>query len=149
MRITQVNSYMPIRQNRMAFRGEETKPAESTSEKPLSQQLAELDKKWKLREVTQEEAERMYSDILDKAAQKIVTGIQIDKNVNILTSTGEAYVRSIIIATRQRGDSYELRAEARIKIERISKAIDAIFGQMTYGITRNPILGVLREMRFR
>lgn len=35
----QITSYMPLRQNKMTFRGEETKPAE----KSLSKQLVELD----------------------------------------------------------------------------------------------------------
>lgn len=82
----QVNT-TPIRQNKMTFKGEEEKPAESVPEKSLPEQLAEF--KEKVRNgVTWEEASERYIRIMHDASRKLETEMGTLDDAKALIDTG-------------------------------------------------------------
>lgn len=144
MRIMQVNSYVPIRQNRMAFQGEETNPAE----KPLLEQLTELDDRINRGGVERPEAEATCRKIFDDTSLKLVTGTGTPDDAKAFTKSGEILAH-IILSDLRHGMEHPQRTAILDKVGHISKTFDGVIlgAHQTTGSTlgmRNTILRIMR-----
>lgn len=124
MRILQVNTYMPIRQNKMAFRGRDAKPTEAVPAAPLLQQLAEFEEKIKAG-MSWEDAESGYRKLYLAAEERLTNGTAIPDDAKVLTNSAEAIVR--IILSEIDGKTAAERREAILnKANIIHKAVEGI-----------------------
>lgn len=124
MRILQVNSYMPIRQNRITFRGEEQTPIEVSPEKPLLVQLDELEERF-TQSGAPEEKEREYRKLYALAEEKLIKGTATADDAKVLTSSAEIIIRTILSGIT-RSTRQELRQAMLDKADIIHKAVEGI-----------------------
>lgn len=132
MRIMQVNS-LPIRQNRMAFRGEETQPSESTVKKhPLMQRLEDINAElnFSVQDGSQRDfqrAARDYEKVFDESVRSIPT---TQEEIEILATSGRGLVQNSFAAVCMRDESilseFVLRRPEKLReiIEVLGKSAD-------------------------
>lgn len=126
MRIIQVNRYMPIRQNRMAFKGEE-KPAENGAEKSLSEQLADLKAKFRI-SGTREEFERECGDLFTKAVTRLGEETINHDDAEALIDIGNAYAYNFTPILDS--PAHPQRRQALKKAYDVSTVIDRILEEI-------------------
>lgn len=136
MRIMQVNTFAPTRQNRMAFRGEEK---ELSLSKQIEEVKAELEDKGLFAQ-----AEYAYLEINGKASEKIYGGSTAESDIEAFVDSGIAYARSITTAACKQDEASQLKAAD--KIGNAVKAFGAMHNAFPNLEIRNPIIDVLTNL---
>lgn len=142
MRIMQINSF-PIRQNRIAFRGEDAKPAEKEAEKPLSEQIKDVKLNLEDKELFAQ-AEAAYLNINGKASERIFGGSTVEADIEAFVDSGVAYVRSVIAIARKQDIAKQLIATE--KIIGVFKAFGAIHNTFPNLKIDNPFVETLANL---
>lgn len=133
MRIMQAHSYIPIKQNRMVFRGEE-------KELSLSEQIKKVKAEQEDKGLFAQ-AETAYLKINGKASERIFSGSTTEADIDAFVDSGVAYVRSIIaVACKQDRTKQLVAAE---KIGNASKAFSMVGISFPKLAIANPIAEVL------
>lgn len=132
MRIMQLNS-LPIRQNRMVFRGEE-------KELSLSEQIKKVKAEQEDKGLFAQ-AEVAYLEINGKASEKIFGGSIAEADIEAFVDSGVSYVRSITTVACKQDRARQLIATD--KIIGVFKAFGAIHDTFPNLKIGNPIAEVL------
>lgn len=142
MRIMQVNSF-PIRQNRMAFKSGEAKPAEKAAEKPLLQKLDELQERF-AHGGTIEEAEKEYEIMVSKSIAELSPGKETEDGAKALLQSSEKLAHIYLT-----GLSSTNRIATIDKLGRLGKIIDAVIFQTRGELIKENPIHILRHQFFR
>lgn len=129
MRIMQVNSF-PIRQNRIAFKGEE-------KELSLSEQIEKVKAEQEDKGLFAQ-AEAAYLEINGKACEKIYGGSTSKEVVDAFVDSGRAYARSIMREAFEQDATAQMNAAE--KIANLIKAFGALNDDFPNLEIRNSLL---------
>ena len=132
MRIMQVNNSMPIRQNTMNFKGGQLSLLEQ-----LKKAHMELENRG-----LRDEAEKVYSKVLDEATLRLVSGSKAPEDVKALETAGLSFARNLLKVLIDKSNPSQALAAFK-KIESASKVISAV-GINVPGLgIENPICDML------
>lgn len=135
MRIMQVSSSMPTRQNTVNFRGGQLSLLEQ-----LSKAHMDLENKG-----LREEAEKIYQAVIDEAAQRLLGGSKTPEDVKALETAGLSFARNLFPALVDKTKPLQANA-AYEKIAHASLALSGV-GLNTRGLhIENPIPDALLKL---